>query len=98
MDIRINSVRFDHSEQLEEFIQKKVGKLDKYYEGIINVDVILRVVKPESSINKKVELKVNVPNTELFADKTADSFEEALDLTIDAVKKQLKKHKEKLKR
>lgn len=98
MDIRINSVRFDHSDKLEQFIHKKVGKLDKYFEGIITVDVILRVVKPESSDNKKVELKVNVPNNELFAEKDANTFEEAVDSAIDAVKKQLTRHKEKLKR
>lgn len=98
MDIRINSVRFDHSEKLEQFIQKKVGKLDKYYDGIITVDVILRVVKPEATTNKQVELKVNVPNNELFAEKNADSFEEGLDLALEAITKQLKKHKEKLKR
>ena len=98
MDIRINSVRFDHSDKLGEFINKKVKKLDKYYDGIISAEITLKVIKPETAVNKQVDLKLNVPNSELFAEKIADSFEESVDLAVDAIKKQLLKHKEKIKR
>lgn len=98
MDIRIKSVRFEHSEKLEEFIQKKVSKLDKYFDDIIYVDITLKVIKPETVSNKQVEIMVSVPNNELFAEKVSDSFEESVDLVVDAVKKQLTKHKEKIKR
>ena len=39
MDIRIQSIHFDASEQLQAFIQKKVSKLEKYYEDIKKVEV-----------------------------------------------------------
>jgi ribosomal subunit interface protein len=49
MDIRIQSIHFDASEQLQAFIQKKVSKLEKYYEDIKKVEVSLKVVKPEAA-------------------------------------------------
>ena len=81
-----------------DFINKKVGKLDTFFDGIINAEVTLKVLKPEVANNKVSELKVSIPaNGYLFAKKQADTFEEATDLTIDAVRKQIDKYKEKLK-
>lgn len=98
MEIRINSVKFDHSEQLESFIQKKVAKLDKFYDNIIKAEVVLKVVKPETAENKMVEIKLTIPNAELFAEKVSDSFEEGVDLVVEAIKKQLSKQKAKIKK
>ena len=65
------------------------------HDDILNVDVYLKVVKPETALNKEVQIKIAVPNVEFFASKICDSFEEATDLSVDALDKQLKKHKEK---
>ncbi len=58
MDIRIQSIHFDASEQLQAFIQKKVSKLEKYYEDIKKVEVSLKVVKPEVAENKEAGIKI----------------------------------------
>ncbi len=98
MEIKINSVHFTADQKLVDFINKKVSKLDTFFDGIINAEVTLKVDKPESSNNKISELKLSIPsNGYLFAKKQADSFEEATDLSIDAIKKQLDKFKDKLK-
>jgi putative sigma-54 modulation protein len=98
MEIKINSVHFTADQKLVDFINKKVSKLDTFFDGIINAEVTLKVDKPESSNNKISELKLSIPaNGYLFAKKQADSFEEATDLAIDAIKKQLDKFKDKLK-
>lgn len=98
MEIKINSVHFNADQRLLAFINKKVGKLDTFNDSIINIDVTLKVLKPEVAKNKVSELKVSIPgNGYLFAKKEADTFEEATDLAVDAMKKQLGKHKEKLK-
>lgn len=56
----------------------------------------LKVVKPETAMNKEASIKLTVPNSEdLFASKVADTFEEAVDLAIDALDRQLVKLKEK---
>ena len=98
MEIRIQSIHFDASEQLRAFAQKKVSKLEKYYEDITEVEVSLRVVKPETAENKEAGIKVLVPNGELYASKICDTFEEAIDDSVDALLKQLVKYKEKLRK
>ena len=98
MEIRIQSIHFDASEQLRAFAQKKVSKLEKYYEDITEVEVSLRVVKPETAENKEAGIKVLVPNGELYASKICDTFEEAIDISVDALLKQLVKYKEKLRK
>ena len=98
MEVRIQSIHFDASEQLRAFIQKKVSKLEKYYEYITGVEVSLRVVKPEVAENKEAGIKVLVPNSDFYANKVCDTFEEAVDECVEALEKQLAKHKEKLRK
>jgi putative sigma-54 modulation protein len=98
MNIQVNTVHFTPDQKLTDFVNKKVSKLDTYFEGIIGVEVIMKVVKPETANNKVAEIKLSIPGTDyLFAEKQADSFEEAIDLAIDAIRRQLTKFKEKLK-
>lgn len=98
MNIKINDVHFTADQKLVEFLNKKVSKLDTFFDGIINAEVTLKVVKPETVKNKEVELKLSIPATDyLFTKKQADTFEEATTLAVDAMKKQLTKFKEKLK-
>ena len=88
-------MHFDASVQLKEFIEKKISKLDKFTDQIVDAEVILKVVKPEVANNKEASVKLNIKNGELFANKTADSFEEAVAQSIEALEKQVLKVKEK---
>ncbi len=98
MEIKINSVHFTADKKLVNFVQKKVNKLDTFFDGIINSEVTLKVLKPEAANNKVAEIKLSIPaNGYLFAKKQADTFEEATDLAADALKKQIDKYKQKLK-
>jgi putative sigma-54 modulation protein len=98
MEVKINSVHFDADQRLLDFINKKVNKLDTFFDGMINAEVTLRVLKPETPKNKISEVKISIPvNGYLFAKKEADTFEEATDLALDAMRKQLGKYKEKIK-
>ncbi len=95
MEVRIQSIHFDATEQLQAFIQKKAIKLEKFCDDIRKVEVVLKVVKPETVKNKEVAIRVFVPNDELYAEKICDTFEEAVDNGLDALAKQLLKYKEK---
>ena len=98
MNIQLTTVHFTADQKLIDFVNKKVPKLDTYFDGIIGAEVILKVVKPETANNKVAEIKLSIPGTDyLFAEKQADSFEESIDLAIEAVRKQLTKFKDKLK-
>jgi len=96
MNIQVNAVHFNADKKLLEFINKKVSKLDTFFEGIIGAEIILKVDKPETANNKVVELKLSIPAGDyLFAKKQADTFEEACDLAVDAIRRQIEKFKEK---
>jgi putative sigma-54 modulation protein len=95
MNVTIQSVHFDATSQLQEFITKKVGKLGKFSDSIVDAEVILKVVKPETVNNKEASIKLNIKNGDLFANKVADSFEEATVLCVEALEKQVLKIKEK---
>lgn len=95
MEIRIKSIHFDATEKLQEFINKKVEKLQKSYEDIQKVEVLLKVEKPAAALNKTTSLTVTAPGNTLFVEKTCDTFEEGVDLCLDAMKVQLTKFKEK---
>ena len=96
MNIKINSVHFKADGKLESFIKEKLQKMLSIYEGIIGSEVILKLENTESRENKMVEIRLIVRGYDLFAKKQAKSFEEATDQAMEALKKQLIKHKEKI--
>ncbi|MDO4215072.1 MAG: ribosome-associated translation inhibitor RaiA [Bacteroidales bacterium] len=95
MEVKIQSIHFDATEQLQSFIAKKVGKFEKQGEEIRKVEVSLKVVKPETAMNKQAAIKLVTAGGDIFAEKVCDTFEEAVDLCLDAVGKQFSKYKEK---
>lgn len=96
MEANIKAIHFDISEKLTAFVNKKINKLCNRFEAIDNVDVNLRLVKPETAMNKEAGIKLCIPQSpDLFASKTADTFEEAVDLCLEALEKQLEKNKDK---
>ena len=95
MKVQVNAVRFTADQKLINFINDKVSKLELFYDNIINVEVFLRLDKEKAHDNKVTEVKIHIPGKELFAKKQCDSFEEATDQAVEALRKQVKKHKEK---
>jgi len=92
MEVKIKAIHFEATEKLNDFINKKVDKLGKHNEEVGTAEVILKVVKPETAMNKEASVKLLVPNREdLYASKIADTFEEAIDNCCDALKRQLEK-------
>ncbi len=94
MNIKINAVKFKAEPKLEQFVNEKVGKLERNFDSITACDVTLKVDKPESENNKIVELQLALPGQILFNSKQANSFEEATLQAVDAMKTQLNKYKE----
>ena len=96
MKVMIQSINFDATEKLEEYVNKKAKKIEKFFDEIRIIDVYLKVIKPETATNKQAEIKVTAPIVEFFASKTCDTFEEAVDLALEAIEKQVIKFKEKI--
>lgn len=94
MEVNIKSIHFDATERLEDFIVKKLNRLARHNEAISKADVTLKVVKPETSMNKEAAIKITIPQLDdVFASKIADTFEEAVDLALEAIARQLEKVK-----
>ena len=97
MKVNISSVHFKADAKLEDFIREKTAKLPTLFDGVHGCDVTLRLDGASNNENKIAEIKVMIPGNDLFAKKQAKSFEEAVDNSVDALKRQVKKHKEKMK-
>lgn len=95
MKVRIKSIHFDATAQLESFIQKKVAKLEQHFDELTTAEVTLKVVKPETANNKEASIQLKTKNADCYAEKIKDTFEEAIDECIEALEKQLLKIKEK---
>lgn len=96
METKINAIHFDISEKLTSFINKKIDKLTRRYPNVMSAEVSLHVVKPETALNKEAIVSLIVPQEpDQVATKTADTFEEAIDLCMEALDRQLEKVKNK---
>ena len=94
METKIKAIHFESSAALEAFVNKKIDKLVRKSPYVTEVAVNLTLVKPEAAMNKEAMVKLYMPQREeLVATKTADTFEEAIDLAIAALEPQLEKIK-----
>lgn len=96
MDVKVNSVNFTADQKLVTFVNEKVNKLQLFFDNIIKGEVFLKVDKDQEKENKLAEIRILLPGKELFAKKQCRTFEEATDLAVEALRRQVKKHKGKL--
>jgi len=95
MKVQVHSIHFDADRKLISYIQRKLDKLDTFYDRLVDGEVFLRL-NNEGVENKTVEIKLRVPGSLLFAVEKAKSFEAATGMAADALRMQLKKFKTKL--
>ena len=88
----MHSIHFDADVKLLDFIQRKVDKLETFYDQIVDGEVFLRLNNSKVE-NKTVEIKLNIPGNQLFAKEEAKSFEEATDQATEALRRQLRRFK-----
>jgi len=98
MKINVNSIKFKTDSKLETLIREKIEKLSTHYDSIISSDITLKLENTNAVDNKVVEVRLAIRGNDLYSKKQSKTFEEALDSATDALKKQLTKHKEKVKR
>ncbi|MBW6499992.1 MAG: ribosome-associated translation inhibitor RaiA [Bacteroidales bacterium] len=95
MNIQIHSVRFDADKKLIDFVHQKLDKLIQIGDGIVNAEVYLRLDKDQERENKISEIKLDLSGGPLFARKQSKTFEEATDQAVNALKRQITRHKHK---
>ena len=93
MNVQIQSVKFDAGKQLIEFIEKKLAKLDRFAENAMGADVILKLDKDNEKGNKIAVITLRIPGGDLRVEEQARTFEEAIDNSLDVMKRQIEKAK-----
>ena len=97
MNVNVHSIHFDADVKLITFIKEKLAKLTLFHDNIIATDVFLRLEHDgENRENKVVEIRLTIPGNDLFAKRQGKSFEEAAMNTIDALRSQVERKKERL--
>ena len=95
MGVKVQSIHFDADKKLVSFIEERVDKLNQFFDHIVDTEVFLKLDKADNNENKVAEIKLAIPGKDLFAKKQSKSFEEATDEAVEALRKQIIKHKEK---
>ncbi|MDC0176726.1 ribosome-associated translation inhibitor RaiA [Polaribacter sp.] len=95
MKVFTQSVNFNADKELINYVDEKVLTLVKFHDKIVDAEVFLKVLNISDKENKLVEVKINIPGSELIIKREAKTFEEAVNAAVDNLKRQLKRSKEK---
>ncbi len=96
MKINIQTVHFSMYSNLQKYIEKRLSKLNLYYDRIVSIDLYLNLDNHNDQTNKSVELRVNIPGDDVVVGKKSESFEKSLDMAASSAQRMLKRRKEKL--
>lgn len=94
MKLKLTGKNLDLTQSLKDQSEKKLSKLDRYFDEEVEVRAVLSTSKGNST----VEVTVFLPGTILRAEDTSDDMYASIDTTIDMLERQIRKHKTKLKR
>lgn len=94
MKITVQAIGMTPHTSLEEFLEKKLGKLEHFYDKIQACEVFLKMENATGKENKTAEIILNIPGDDIVVKKITASFEESIDLCVDVAKKLLIKKKE----
>ena len=96
MKVSVQSVNFNIDNDLIKLIEKKVNTLEKFHDHLLGAEVFLKVQKSSGKENKCTEIKINIPGNDIIVKKKSKKFEEGVNVSVDSLKRQLIKRKEKL--
>lgn len=96
MTVNVQSVNFKADGKLITFIKERLAKTTQFYDRAISTAVFLKVDNNHNRENKIVEMRMSVPGSDIVVTKERKSFEEAADIAVDVLIRQLKKRKEKI--
>ena len=97
MKVSVQSIHFQADAKLVDFIEKKLTRLDRYFDKnrSVEAEVSLKLQDTGGPIHEKIiEIKLLLPGGWLIDKKTGRSFESAATASADTLKRQLLRHKE----
>ncbi len=93
MNTQMHAIHFKADQKLLSFIQERLNKLEQFNDKIVSAEVFLRLDKGREKENKITEIKLHIPGKEMFAKKQCKSFEEATNVAVEALRRQIIKEK-----
>lgn len=92
MQISVTGHHVDVTPPLRDYVTGKLTRLERHFDNVTNVHVILSVEK----LRHKAEATIHVSGNNLYADAVEEDMYAAIDAMIDKLDRQIRKHKEKL--
>jgi putative sigma-54 modulation protein len=97
MKISVQAIHFHADAKLISSIEQKLNRLSKYFDRAIEAEVMLKLQNTGGAIHEKItEIKLHVPGGWMMDRKTDKSFESAISSSVDTLKRQLIRHKERI--
>ena len=98
MKVHTKAIHFSADQKLIFLIQKKLQKLEQFFDRILAAEVVMKLENTGKIKNKILEIRLKVPGNLIITKETHKTFEAAIDSALNALKKQLIKHKERMRR
>ena len=92
MNITITARGYKAPDRLKQYVNDKMNKKERLYEGVFDVDVILSYEK----LTQIAEVKLKITNKLIIAKEKSEDIFKSIDLVVDNVERQIKRHKEKM--
>jgi putative sigma-54 modulation protein len=92
MQLNLSGHHIEITEALRNYVSNKMKRLERHFEHVTNMHVVLRVEKQR----QKAEATLHVSGANLFANAEHEDMYAAIDALTDKLDRQIKKHKEKL--
>jgi putative sigma-54 modulation protein len=93
MQVNLTGHHVDITEPLRAYVDEKIARLERHFDHVTNVHVILSVEK----LSQKAEATVHIAGADVFADAVHEDMYAAIDALIDKLDRQVLRHKEKIK-
>ncbi len=96
MRVYTESVAFKADQKLIEYVERKLVKMDQFFDRIIDAHVVLKLENAGQVRDKIAEVRINVPGNILIAKESRKTFEASVASAVEALRRQLIRYKEKV--
>lgn len=92
MQINLTGHHVEITPALRTYVTSKLARLERHFEHLIDIHCILTVEK----LRHRAEATVNLKGNKLFADAIEEDMYKSIDMMIDKLDRQVKRHKGKI--
>lgn len=91
MQLTVSGHHVDLTEAMQSYVENKMERLERHFDQLTNVNVILSVEK----MRQKAEASIHITGNDIFANAEDENMYAAIDALVDKLDRQIKKYKEK---